>query len=200
VKRRFALLCLVAGVPLCVITFLAFFRGFVATDLFTLSLARPSSPNAWIEYKVVLVTSHSICAIVYGRVERRATSDASAARVDRVGVSHDAHLARPATLFVHDRGTAARRLGFQSVVLATSRWDTPWGTMQRNERGVLVPTWFVTLLAAGLIAPAAFHLRRERRKRHRRAAGECESCGYDLRGAAHERCPECGADVVATSV
>lgn len=29
--------------------------------------------------------------------------------------------------------------------------------------------------------------------------GRCSSCGYDLRSATHDRCPECGAEVVKPS-
>ena len=32
------------------------------------------------------------------------------------------------------------------------------------------------------------------RRRVRRWRGQCLRCGYDLRGARHERCPECGAE------
>jgi hypothetical protein len=63
-----------------------------------------------------------------------------------------------------------------------------------------MPAWFVVLTLAALTIPSARVLRRERRQRQRRAAGACESCGYDLRGAAHERCPECGAGVVPAPV
>lgn len=36
------------------------------------------------------------------------------------------------------------------------------------------------------------------RWRRRRQPGACISCGYDLRGAAHERCPECGTTIATT--
>ena len=42
-----------------------------------------------------------------------------------------------------------------------------------------------------LLIPGSFALRRHiRRKR-----GHCLKCGYDLRGAEHEVCPECGAEL-----
>ncbi len=44
---------------------------------------------------------------------------------------------------------------------------------------------FVWLLFGGLPA-----LRRYARRRH----GRCPKCGYDLRGAEHEVCPECGVE------
>ena len=37
------------------------------------------------------------------------------------------------------------------------------------------------------------------RRRRRRLRGCCAKCGYDLRGAPHERCPECGAAIAVTS-
>ena len=54
---------------------------------------------------------------------------------------------------------------------------------------VVVPDWVVVLLTAP--APAAWAARWYRRRR-RRSAGLCASCGYDLR-ATPGRCPECGA-------
>jgi hypothetical protein len=57
--------------------------------------------------------------------------------------------------------------------------------------GVVVPAWFVFLLATSLPAARLLsHLRRWRRYR----AGTCRHCGYDLR-ASPGRCPECGGRV-----
>ena len=55
-------------------------------------------------------------------------------------------------------------------------------------RMLLIPYWFIASAAAA--PPAAWAARRLRR-RHRSAAGQCLSCGYDLR-ATPGRCPECG--------
>ncbi len=37
------------------------------------------------------------------------------------------------------------------------------------------------------------------RRRERRSLGQCELCGYDLRGTTSERCPECGSRWEASS-
>lgn len=54
--------------------------------------------------------------------------------------------------------------------------------------GIFVPIWTLALLV-GL--PTAWMWYRDRR----RAPGLCTKCGYDLRGADHAVCPECGAAV-----
>jgi hypothetical protein len=54
---------------------------------------------------------------------------------------------------------------------------------------VRIPTWAPAVTFATL--PAAWTLRRTRRRRRLRA-GHCPYCGYDLR-ATPDRCPECGA-------
>lgn len=54
------------------------------------------------------------------------------------------------------------------------------------RRGAIVMTPIALLLATVAKASHA-----ERRRAHRRAAGLCPACGYDLR-ATPGRCPECG--------
>jgi len=58
--------------------------------------------------------------------------------------------------------------------------------------GFLINTVFYAALL-WLLALAPFTARRIiRRKR-----GHCIKCGYDLRGTEHERCPECGYELIA---
>jgi hypothetical protein len=59
-----------------------------------------------------------------------------------------------------------------------------------------VPVWCVLLIVASLNGTTGIALWRGRR-RTRAIRGECPTCAYDLRGAAHERCPECGEAVAA---
>jgi hypothetical protein len=54
---------------------------------------------------------------------------------------------------------------------------------------VAVPHW--ALLPVGLPFFAAY-VTRVARLRRRRRRGWCLACGYDLRGATGDRCPECG--------
>jgi hypothetical protein len=56
--------------------------------------------------------------------------------------------------------------------------------------------WLAALVAAAPLAAWAPTFLRARRRRRRRIRGRCVDCGYDLRGG-NERCPECGAAVVA---
>jgi hypothetical protein len=54
-----------------------------------------------------------------------------------------------------------------------------------------IGAWAVTLTRVGRAAAA---MRRHRLALWRGRRGLCPSCGYELRGAAAARCPECGAD------
>jgi len=60
--------------------------------------------------------------------------------------------------------------------------DVPADTLRR----VRVPLWLPFLIVA---LPTAFLLYRDRK---RIPPGHCKTCGYNLTGAKHERCPECG--------
>jgi hypothetical protein len=62
------------------------------------------------------------------------------------------------------------------------------GGFTTSHRLIVVPYWFPTALFA--VAPAIW-FRRTRRGLHRKMAGHCPKCGYDLR-ATPDRCPECG--------
>ena len=54
--------------------------------------------------------------------------------------------------------------------------------------------WAPYWLLIGLVSLPALVVARRHSRRHRRAAGRCPACGYDLR-ATPQRCPECGAIV-----
>ena len=56
--------------------------------------------------------------------------------------------------------------------------------------------WFLVMFVFAVIrfTVAMF----ERKRIRREAAGLCGECGYDLRGANHAVCPECGAAVGGT--
>ncbi len=57
--------------------------------------------------------------------------------------------------------------------------------------GFAVNTFFYAGIV-WLVIPGPFALRRLIRQRRRQRRGLCPACGYDLRHAEHEACPECG--------
>ena len=68
-------------------------------------------------------------------------------------------------------------------------WPSTW-VVPTMGRGWLIPLW---LPFCGIAIPTAILWRRDRRPRK----GHCSHCGYNLTGAEHEKCPECGAGVPA---
>ena len=187
------------GVLLGVVAGVALVRGFRVTDFWTLALGQNPAIDVWIEHRAVLATSHSICAVLYSRTRSQATDESMRGSIDRFGARHETGRARPFTEPAQRHGWWWQRLGFEVVWWTSTPEPIAWGTVQRTERGLILPTWFVALLAAVTIVPARY-LRKQRRLRLRRAAGQCLTCGYDLRGAEHARCPECGAGLVTQQV
>ena len=80
------------------------------------------------------------------------------------------------------RGTFWRDIGFY------------WTHHPRLGSTIVVPHWFVLLLAAPL--PAWHFLGRRLRRRRRLRRGLCPRCGYDLTANATGVCPECGTPVL----
>jgi hypothetical protein len=65
-----------------------------------------------------------------------------------------------------------------------------------SEYDVILPWWFVALIAA---APFVLWSVRTRRQSRRATLGRCLTCGYDLR-ATPGRCPECGTRPIAGTI
>ncbi len=78
-------------------------------------------------------------------------------------------------LELHTRGSASGPVRFFFLPL-----QTLWPGFAINTLFYATPLWLVTL--------GSFALRRHLRRKR----GLCVACGYDLRHADHEACPECG--------
>jgi hypothetical protein len=68
----------------------------------------------------------------------------------------------------------------------------------RTNRIIVIPLWSLVLLSGVLpMRPVVKAMVNRSRRRFRKGAGLCPSCGYDLR-ASPEQCPECGAEKSVT--
>jgi len=106
--------------------------------------------------------------------------------------------------------TTTRSTGQSSVDLAGTRQGLaipawiPWCEHEyRDTRRIpmsIIPLGFAanTVLYASCVWALLILLPRALRTHLRQRRGCCTACGYDLRGAAHERCPECGAPAIAS--
>ena len=70
-----------------------------------------------------------------------------------------------------------------------------WDDGVSFDRSASIPTWLLLTTAVAVTALPARALWRARKRATSDRRGLCRACGYDLRGADHERCPECGASV-----
>ncbi len=77
-------------------------------------------------------------------------------------------------------------LAFAAKATTYAPRDEPPLYIAMGDRNFLVP-------ALVIIVPIAMY--RHLRKRSRRRRGLCMKCKYDLRGAEHEACPECGEEI-----
>jgi hypothetical protein len=91
------------------------------------------------------------------------------------------------------------------LALPLPPWRDPMPFSSRPDEPRVLPLWiiphafaintaFYAAVLWGLFA-LPFVVRRRRRVRR----GLCARCGYDLRGAEHEQCPECGAATVSAT-
>ena len=77
------------------------------------------------------------------------------------------------------------RLGFYCHV--GDRWT--------DRSTISVPMWLAVAPPLFVVSRMFRRFVRDRRRRDRLAGGACLECGYDLRGARHVRCPECGTAI-----
>jgi hypothetical protein len=78
-------------------------------------------------------------------------------------------------------------LGFSFIVFEHSNFSPSYRVWV-----IVVPYWFLLLITGLLPLRCVFLMRGRWRREKRLARGQCEHCGYDLRGTP-DRCPECGA-------
>jgi len=71
------------------------------------------------------------------------------------------------------------------------RWRLPQWSFALGA--YVIPTWLpVAVFIVPIVLRAGFSIRRMRARSSRSRRGECEECGYALRGNVSGRCPECG--------
>ena len=202
-KRRVTQFLFALGVLLSIVATLAIVRGFWATDIVEVEVSRNVTPEATRSHLLGLRLGQRACALAWDRKDV-VFPPGTPTSTD----PFDLRVNSGPPLFITPMPLSARtvweRLGF--VWIAEDR--RPWPPLSLSKggpsfahrvRGVIVPTWFVALVAALLTFFPLRALHRTRRVRLRAEAGLCLACGYDLRGAEHARCPECGA-VVAPAV
>jgi hypothetical protein len=186
VKRRALQLAFALGMLLTAIAVTVFVRGLWVTDQFFVRIGDQSDPD--IAAGVMLRVNCRTAELLWIRYV-----GPPVVRGDPIEKrwSHWTGASSGIRLIEDGRSPLWQRLGFGAGASTVKVW---------SMIGVGVPTWFLVLLPALSTALPTLLVRRARQRRRRRAAdGLCAACGYDLRGAAHDRCPECGEPVAVAA-
>jgi hypothetical protein len=97
-----------------------------------------------------------------------------------------------------------RRAGWPAIALQGSYSFTPeamnfieppkpWRIIRDYPYGPILPGFALDTLFYAAIALTLWSAPPALRRRLRRARGQCQACGYDLKGMPTSTCPECGA-------
>lgn len=99
-------------------------------------------------------------------------------------------------LFETNQSAVVPRNVWERIGFARLHQDVPVGPgASFSVRAIGVPHWLVAGSFAALPLGWLRRALKRRRARHRRAAGQCLECGYNLTGNTSGTCPECGAVV-----
>ena len=190
-KRLFSRSALLVGLTIALFAVLAFVRGGWASDETRIQWARSVGGGMYVLDRLEVLTCMPVCVFSYERHRDRLTP-----RIEREAGFHLAHSASEpisAAMFALSSPSVWHRLGFVIEVKdETSRSAYDHGSSGRWHGVLALPTWFIAVMGIAIAARPTWSLWRERRARARHGQGRCPACGYDLRGALHERCPECG--------
>jgi hypothetical protein len=176
VKRRVAQLCLAAGLLLTLAAAALWIRAFYAHDAIDLTTGYKSDRFVVVRVSASISSSAGqlTCRWTEFRGLRGEPLDLRWLDTWIRRRSHEPSRLRPTAGFGYERSSSSD----------SAQWIGQ------------IPLWFVFAVGSAFVAISVLALQGTARRRRRAAGVLCQTCEYDLRGAAHERCPECG-DVVA---
>lgn len=189
VKRRAMQIFFVLGLVLTLATGTLWVRGFWTADSW--SIGRGEIDDVFVWKRLGIHTDSTVMLVSFHR--RQFPEDQPHPEQTGITFSHQSETSRPFSFIAWPDESLPfwNRVGFHYESAADdvglSRWDGG------------VPSWFVVLLCLVTTIISSRYVTREHRSRSRLARGLCLACGYELRGAAHERCPECGSLVSPAS-